>query len=91
MDRERLQDVIHSETRPEAQSHRKEAAGPNNVWAMPVLACVYWQTPRGGFVHDQLATSHKLHIPTMGNTHSRYCLVSDARFTSRGQNAVQPP
>ena len=27
---------------------RQEAVGPNDVWAMPALAGVCWQTPRGG-------------------------------------------
>ena len=46
---------------------RREAAGPNEVWAMD-------------FVHDQLATDRKLRILTVIDTHSRYCPAADPRF-----------
>lgn len=55
---------------------RREAAGPNEVWAMD-------------FVHDQLAMGSKLRILTVVDTHSRYCPVADPRFTYRGEDVVQ--
>lgn len=55
---------------------RQAAVGPNDVWAMD-------------FVHDQLATSKKLRILTIVDTHSRYCPATDARFTYRGEDVVQ--
>jgi putative transposase len=55
---------------------RRKTAGPNEVWEMD-------------FVHDQLAKGSKLRILTVVDTHSRYCPVSDPRFTHRGEDVVQ--
>lgn len=55
---------------------RQEVIGPNDVWAMD-------------FVHDQLATSKKLRVLTIVDTHSRYCPAVDPRFSYRGENVVQ--
>ncbi|MBJ2152631.1 IS3 family transposase, partial [Paracoccus sp. IB05] len=55
---------------------RKEAAGPNEVWAMD-------------FVHDQLAPGKTLRILTIVDIHSRYCPAVDPRFACRGEDVVQ--
>ena len=55
---------------------REEAAGPNDVWAMVL-------------VHDQLTMGKRLRILTVVDTHSRFCPVVDARFSSRGEDVVQ--
>ncbi|SMO90607.1 putative transposase [Paracoccus laeviglucosivorans] len=55
---------------------RREAAGPNEVWAMD-------------FVHDQLALGKQLRILTIVDIHSRYCPAADPRFTYRGEDVVQ--
>lgn len=54
---------------------RKEAIGPNGVWAMD-------------FVHDQLATGQKIRILTVVDTFSRYVPVLDARFNYKGEDVV---
>ena len=54
---------------------RKEAANPNDVWAMD-------------FVHDQLATGRKIRILTVVDTFSRYVPVLDARFSYKGEDVV---
>jgi len=54
---------------------RREAAGPNEVWAMD-------------FVHDQLATGKKLRVLTVADTFSRYVPALDARFNYRGEDVV---
>ncbi|WP_076534804.1 hypothetical protein [Roseovarius nanhaiticus] len=46
---------------------RAKALSPNDVWAM-------------NSVHDQLATGHKLRIPTEVDTFSRYVPLLDARL-----------
>jgi len=55
---------------------RKEAVGPNDVWAMD-------------FVHDQLETGRKIRVLTMIDTYSRYVPVLDPRFSYRGENVVE--
>lgn len=57
---------------------RREAAGPNEVWAMDV-------------VHDQRAMGKKLRIRTVVDTHSRLCPAADLRFAYRGEDVVQTP
>ena len=54
---------------------RKEAAGPNETWAMD-------------FVHDQLATGRKLRILTVVDTFSRFSPAIDPRFSYRGEDVV---
>lgn len=53
-----------------------DATHSNQVWAMD-------------FVHDQLATSRKLRILTIVDTHSRYASATDPRFSYRGEDVVQ--
>ena len=53
----------------------------------PAGACL--QTPRGDFVHDQLATGRKLRVLTIVDTHSRYAPATDPRFSYRGEDVVQ--
>lgn len=55
---------------------RAEASRPNETWAMD-------------FVHDQLATGHKLRILTVVDTYSRYAPAIDPRFRYRGEDVVQ--
>ena len=55
---------------------RREAVGPNDVWAMD-------------FVHDQLATGRRIRVLTIIDTHSRYCPATDPRFSYRGEDVVQ--
>ncbi len=55
---------------------RQAAVGPNDVWAMD-------------FVHDQLAFGKKLRIPTIVDTHSRFCRATGPRFSYRGEDVVQ--
>ncbi len=45
-------------------------------------------SPRGNFVHDQLATERKLRILTVEDIFSRYCPVIDPRFSYRGEDVV---
>jgi len=54
---------------------RCPALRPNEVWAMD-------------FVHDQLATGHKLRILTVIDTFSRYAPAIDPRFSYRGEDVV---
>lgn len=69
---------------------RKEAVGPNDVWAM---RCHGRQLPskcrEGDFVHDQLETGRKIRVLTMIDTYSRYVPVLDPRFSYRGENVVE--
>ncbi len=55
---------------------RKEAVGPNDVWAMD-------------FVHDQLATGKKIRVLTVVDTFSRYVPVLDPRFSYRAEDVVR--
>ena len=54
---------------------RREATGSHDVWAMD-------------FVHDQLASGHKIRILTVIDTYSRYSPVIDPRFSYRGEDVV---
>lgn len=54
---------------------RQTAVRPNDVWAMD-------------FVHDQLATGHKLRVLTVVDTFSRYCPGLDVRFRYRAEDVV---
>jgi putative transposase len=54
---------------------RTTAIRPNDVWAMD-------------FVHDQLATGHKLPILTVVDTYSRLSPAIDPRFSYRGEDMV---
>jgi putative transposase len=47
------------------------------------------QTWAMDFVHDQLATGRKLRVLTVVDTFSRFCPVLDARFSYRGEDAVE--
>jgi len=56
--------------------------------AAPTGVC--WQTQRGNFVHDQLATGKKLRIlMTIVDAHSRLCPATDPRFTYCGEDVMQ--
>jgi len=54
---------------------RSDATHSNQVWAMD-------------FVHDQLATGHKIRVLTVVDTFSRFCPVVDPRFSYRGEDVV---
>ena len=54
---------------------RQVASRPNETWAMD-------------FVHDQLATGHKLRVLTVVDTFSRFSPVIDARFNYRAEDVV---
>jgi len=54
---------------------RREACGSHDVWAMD-------------FVHDQLASGHKIRILTVVDTFSRYSPVVDPRFSYRAEDVV---
>ena len=46
-------------------------------------------TPRGDFVHDQLATGRKLRILTIVDTFSRYSPATGPRFSYKGEDVVR--
>ena len=50
---------------------RQPAVRPNEVWAMH-------------FLHDQLATGHKIRVLTIVDTFSRFSPALDARSSYRG-------
>jgi len=41
------------------------------------------------FVHDQLATGHKLRVPTIVDTFSRFSPALEPRFSFRGTDVVE--
>jgi putative transposase len=55
---------------------RQTAVRPNEVWAMD-------------FLHDQLATGHKIRVLTVVDTFSRFSPALDARFSYRGEDVVR--
>ena len=55
---------------------RRPAVAPNETWAMD-------------FLHDQLATGHKIRVLTIVDTFSRYSPALDARTSYRGEDVVQ--
>ena len=68
---------------------RQEAVGPNDVWAMRCRQAIAEQSAGRDFVHDQLAMGKKLRILTIVDTHSRFCLAAEPRFSYRGEDVVQ--
>ena len=53
----------------------------------PISECLH--SLEGGGVHDRLALGNKLRILTVVDTHSRFCPVTDARFSYREEDVVQ--
>lgn len=54
---------------------RQDAVKTNDVWAID-------------FVHDQLATGHKLRVLTVIDSFSRYVPILDVKFSYRGEDVV---
>lgn len=62
--------------RAKLRDDRRPADRPNDVWAMD-------------FLHDQLATGHKIRVLAVVDTYSRFSPVLDARLTYRGEDVVR--
>lgn len=62
--------------RAKLREDRQPAVQPNDVWAMD-------------FLHDQLATGHKIRVLTVVDTFSRFSPSLDARLSYRGEDVVR--
>lgn len=62
--------------RARLRDDRHPATRPNEVWAMD-------------FLHDQLATGHRIRVLTVVDTFSRFSPALDARLSYRGEDVVQ--
>lgn len=69
-------EVPKRRVRAKLRDDRRPADRPKDVWAMD-------------FLHDQLATGHKIRVLAVVDTYSRFSPVLDARLTYRGEDVVR--